>query len=222
MIRMIAMVSSTSLPSTGRRCNRGTRIAGLVGIALILLGSPGKASAQTEVFRFLGGAAVALGAHESGHLVLDGIFGADPGLKRVNAGPFPFFAITHHSVTPAKEFAISSAGFWVQHASDELILAKHPHLRDEHARFVKGALAFNVLTSIGYAGAAFARSGPLERDTRGMALSARVAEPWIGATILAPALLDGVRYYRPDWTWAKWASRATKVGGALLVIRAAQ
>ncbi len=230
---MIAMVSSTSHPSAGIRCNgsahlraRGTRrrASPCVCLALvaILLGSAREAAAQGDVFRFLGGAAFALGAHESGHLLLDGIFGADPGLERVNAGPFPFFAITHHPVTPAREFAISSAGFWVQHASDELIFARHPRLREEHAPFLKGMLAFNVLTSVGYAGAAFARSGPAERDTRGMAVSARVAEPWIGATILAPALLDGVRYYKPDWKWTKWASRASKIGGALLAVRAAQ
>ena len=38
---------------------------------------------------------------------------------------------------------------------------------------------------------------------------------------LAPALLDGARYYRPDAAWLKWASRAVKVGGALLIVRAA-
>ena len=40
---------------------------------------------------------------------------------------------------------------------------------DEHAPFAKGVLAFNVAASAAYAGAAFARTGPYERDTRGMA-----------------------------------------------------
>jgi hypothetical protein len=183
--------------------------------------APREVAAQRALAQFVGGAAVALGAHESGHLVLDVAFNAGPGLKKVNAGPFPFFAITHHSVSPAREFAISSAGFWMQHAGDELILIRHPRLRDEHAPFLKGMLTFNVLTSVGYAGAAFMRRGPVERDTRGMATSARFDEPWAGVAILAPALLDGVRYYKPEMTWLKWASRATKVGGALLIIRAA-
>ena len=45
-----------------------------------------------------------------GHLVFDVSFDAGVGLKKVSAGPIPFFAITHHSVTPAREFVISSAG----------------------------------------------------------------------------------------------------------------
>jgi hypothetical protein len=194
----------------------------LVVIAILLAFVPRQAAAQRSVALFFGGAALALGAHEAGHLTLDVAFSAGPGIKKVNAGPFPFFAITHHSVSPAREFAISSAGFWVQHATDELILMKHPDLRHEHAPLLTGMLAFNTLTSTGYAIAAFARRGPAERDTRGVAAAAGVREPWIGASILAPALLDGARYYRPEATWLKWASRATKIGGALLVIRAAR
>ena len=190
----------------------------------VLLGcfaAPRPAAAQKlDVAQFLAGAAVGLVAHETGHLIVDAVAGADVEFKKVNAGPFPFFAITHRPVTPGREFAISSAGFWVQHATNELILTRRPNLRGEHAPFLKGVVAFNVLTSIGYAVAAFAQRGPDERDTRGMAASARIDEPWIGATVLAPALLDGARYYKPDVAWLKWASRAAKAGGALLVIRA--
>ena len=221
-------------------CNMGTRIpwarcmtsdscdpelfhmSRIVAIAILLAFVPRQSAAQGSVALFFGGAALALGAHEAGHLTLDVAFSAGPGIRKVNAGPFPFFAITHHPVSPAREFTISSAGFWVQHASDELILAKHPDLGREHAAVLTGMLAFNTLTSVGYAIAAFAQRGPAERDTRGMAASAEVREPWIGASILAPALLDGARYYRPDAKWLKWASRATKIGGALLVIRAAR
>jgi hypothetical protein len=124
-------------------------------------------------------------------------------------------------VTPAKEFTISSAGFWVQHAGDEFLLSRRPNLRDEHAPFAKGVLAFNVLTSVVYAGAAFVQHGPVERDTLGMAVSADIAEPWIGVTVLAPAVLDGARYYRPRSRVLRWASRSAKVAGALLVIKAA-
>ena len=92
---------------------------------------------------------------------------------------------------------ISSAGFWVQHATSEWLLTRHPHLRREHAPFRKGLLAWNVLASAAYSGAAFARAGPPERDTRGMAMSLGVPEPWIGALILAPAVLDAVRYAHP-------------------------
>jgi hypothetical protein len=195
-------------------------LSGLVMTTLLL--SARTAAAQQDVGLFLGGAATAFVAHEGGHLFFDAVFGAGADLKKVNAGPFPFFAITHHPVSPTQEFVISSAGFWVQHTTDELILTRRPLLRDEHAPLLKGMLAFNVLTSMGYAGVAFLGRGPDERDTRGMAVSARMAEPWIGTTILAPAVIDLVRYYRPDTPWLKWASRATKIGGALLVIRAAQ
>ena len=87
---------------------------------------------------------------------------------------------------------------------------------------MKGVFAFNVLTSVAYAGAAFTTSGPAERDTRGIAVSARLAEPWIGTMILVPAAFDAVRYFQPDAAWVRWASRAAKIGGALLIVRAAR
>jgi len=211
--------SGCNLGAGRRRQLSRTLISALLLIAAVAVPRP--AEAQKDLAKFLAGAAVGLAAHETGHLIVDAVVGADVDVKKVNAGPFPFFAITHHPVSPVREFAISSAGFWVQHATDELILTRRPHLRNEHAPFVKGVVAFNVLTSVGYAIAAFAQAGPPERDPRGMAVSARIREPWIGATILAPALLDGARYYRPEKTWLKWTSRAAKAGGALLIFRAA-
>ena len=169
--------------------------------------------------KFVAGGALGLGLHESGHLVFDVAFGADPGTKRVSFGGIPFFAITHREVSPVREFTISSAGFWVQHVTDEILLSSHRDLRHTHAPLLKGWLAFNVLTSIGYAGTAFARTGPLERDTRGIAASAGIAEPWIGGAILAPAALDAMRYFHPESRALKWASRAAKVGGLLLVVK---
>jgi hypothetical protein len=186
---------------------------------LVVVGRPEAAFAQQDTLIFFGGAAIALGLHEAGHLGLDGVFDASPGLKKVSFGPFPFFAITHESVTPGREFTISSAGFWVQHATDEILL-RSPRFREQHSPMLKGLFAFNVLASVAYAGAAFAETGPAERDTLGMAVSADVREPIVGALILAPAALDTVRYFKPQWTWAKWVSRATKVGGALLVLKA--
>src|SRR5262245_30909779 len=61
---------------------------------------------------FLGGIVVGFGAHESGHLVFDAIFDADPGIKRVEYHGIPFFAITHRSdLPPRQEYTISAAGF---------------------------------------------------------------------------------------------------------------
>lgn len=184
--------------------------------------SPSGTNRAGTVGWFAAGAALGLGAHEAGHLVFDVVFGADPGLRRVDFHGIPFFAITHRGgLSPGKEFTISSAGFWVQHAGSEWLLTRRPHLRSQRAPLAKGVLAFNVLASGAYAGAAFFRTGPGERDTRGMAISADVDERWIGAIILAPAILDTWRYFHPEARTAVWFSRAVKVGGALLVLRAA-
>lgn len=170
---------------------------------------------------FLGGGAVGLGAHEGGHLLFDLIFDADPGIDKVDFHGIPFFAITHRNGLPAKrEFTISSAGFWVQHAGSEWLLTTRPHLRRERAPFAKGVLAFNVLASAAYAGAALARTGPYERDTRGMASSSRIDERWIGGMLLVPAALDACRYFAPDQKWAAWTSRAAKVGMVLVIAKA--
>src|SRR5262245_45056356 len=89
-------------------------------VTVALLGAGNTAAAQpTEttqgvnrvaaVGEFLGGAAVGLVAHEGGHLLLDGLFDADPGFKRVEFHGIPFFAIRHKSGLSAnEEYAISS------------------------------------------------------------------------------------------------------------------
>lgn len=181
-------------------------------------GRPHDDSPAVSTVQFLAGAAVAFAAHESGHLAFDAAFDAHPYVKKVEFGGIPFFAVTHDVVlSPRREFTVSSAGFWVQHATDEWLLARR--LRGERGRFANGMLAFNVLTSVGYSMAAFAKAGPYERDTRGMADSIRVDERAVGAMILAPALLDAYRYYRPGSAWARWLSRGVKIGGVLLVAR---
>src|ERR1041384_1582595 len=180
------MVSSTSKPSSQQLlclgavgCNMSTAMCRLA-LVVSMCSAPSAVSAQTiDVARFFAGAALGLGFHESAHLVADEAFGANPGVRKVSAGFIPFFAITHEPVTPTQEFIISSAGFWVQHIGDEILLSRRPNLRGEHAPVAKGLLAFNVLPSVMYAGAAFVRRGPVERDTRGMAVSADLAEPWI-------------------------------------------
>lgn len=194
-------------------------------IAVLLSCAPGgpvSAAAQSagEVAAFLAGGAIGLGLHESGHIAANVASGSTPGFRGVHFGPIPFFAITHEPVSPARAFVISSAGFWVQHGSSEWILSRRPRLRDESASLLKGILAFNVLASVAYAGAAIGGFGPGERDTLGMASSAGIREPWVGAWILAPAVVDAARYYAGDAAWLRWTSRAVKVGGVLLVMKA--
>jgi len=210
--------------------------AGRLAIIVILLvvGSDARLSAQTidpaqptdststgkQVVLFLTGAATGLAAHEAGHVIADLAYGEKPGLKKVDFHGIPFFAITHRSGRAAnEEFVISSAGFWMQQAGNEWLLSKRPRLKSEQAPFAKGYFAFNVLASVVDAGAAFAKTGPLERDTRGMAVSSRLDERWIAAIVLAPALLDGWRYYHPNSKWAAWSSRAVKVGMVVMVAR---
>jgi hypothetical protein len=177
-------------------------------------------STGKQVVLFLTGAATGLAAHEAGHVIADFAYGEKPGLKKVDFHGIPFFAITHRSGRAANgEFVISSAGFWMQQGGNEWLLSKRPRLKSEQAPFAKGYFAFNVLASVVYAGAAFAKTGPVERDTRGMAASSRLDERWIGAIVLAPAVLDGWRYYHPDSKWAAWSSRAVKIAMVVMVAR---
>jgi hypothetical protein len=173
-----------------------------------------------DVLEFLGGGAVGLAAHESGHLLFDAIFDAHARVKPVDFHGIPFFAITHdNGLTPRREYVIDAAGFWVQEGTNEWLLTRRPNLRHESSPLTKGVVAFNVLASFAYAGAAFARTGPAERDTRGMADSLGWKEPYVGVLILAPAVLDAVRYFHPEAQWAKWASRGAKIFSVTLVFK---
>jgi hypothetical protein len=169
---------------------------------------------------FLLGGATAFGAHEGGHLLFDAIFDAHPGVSKVSFHGVPFFAITHDAgLSDRQEYVIDTAGFWVQEGTNEWLLHRHPDLRREHEPYLKGAFAFNVLASFAYAGAAFARTGPPERDTRGMAEALHWKEPFVGLLILAPAVLDAIRYYNPSAKWAMWGSRGAKITGFVLVFK---
>jgi len=169
---------------------------------------------------FLLGGALAFVTHESGHLIFDAAFDGHAQLEAVHFGGVPFFAITHRpDLSPRREFTVSSAGFWTQEATSEWLLTKRPDLRHEHAPFAKGVLAFDVLTSVGYGIVAFAKAGPYERDTRGMAASIGVDERVIGAMVIAPAVLDAYRYFRPQERWVAWTSRAAKVARVLLIVK---
>ena len=182
--------------------------------------TPEEKSATAKTAGFLAGGLAGLAAHESGHLLFDAIFDAHARVVKVSFHGVPFFAITHdNGLSPRKEFVIDSAGFWVQEATNEVILSKRPNLRHESAPFTKGVVAFNVLASFAYSGTAFARTGPYERDTRGMAEALGWKEPYVGLLILVPAILDAVRYFHPDARWAVWGSRASKAFSVVLVFK---
>ena len=173
------------------------------------------------VVKFLAGGLTGLAVHESGHVMTGALFGAHPGTERISYAGIPFFAVTHEPVSRTREFIISSAGLWMQHAGSEVILSKRPNIRKESAPFLKGMLAFNTATSAVYATAAFGKLGPPQRDTLGMAVSLGQRgwrEPSVGVFILTPAALDVYRYFRPDQKWAVWASRGSKAVFMALVL----
>src|SRR5205823_13405104 len=179
-------------------CRSRTLLFGL--IAAVFGAEPMRAQTDTEpparpsehhaadTVKFIAGAAEAFAEHEGDHLLFDLLFDAHPYVKSVHLGPVPFFAISHRpGLSRRREFIVSSAGFWTQEATSEWLLTRHPDLRREHAPFAKGALAFDLLTSMGYGVVAFARAGPFERDTPGMAASIAVNERAIGAIVITPA-----------------------------------
>jgi hypothetical protein len=180
-------------------------------------------SIVTSTLLFLGGAAAGLGIHETGHVIFSATFDANPRVEPLHYGVIPFFKIEHDPVTRRQEFVISSAGFWMQYVDSEWILTARPDLRHEHQPFLKGMLAFDLAASTMYSIAAFGQFGPLERDTRGMAVSLGKdgwPEPVVGVIVLAPAALDGYRYLHPESRWAKWASRGAKIASVVLVAAA--
>src|SRR6476619_3941310 len=97
MISRIAMVSSmlclrSFLASSSSNARATARPAAALLVLVAMLATVPPARAQTSAPSpsrskaaglFLGGAAVGLAAHESGHLVFDLLFDADPGIAKV-------------------------------------------------------------------------------------------------------------------------------------------
>jgi hypothetical protein len=177
-------------------------------------------SAAGRFGKVLLGGAAGLVLHETGHLVADWAFEEKVVVRKVNYKGIPFFALSHaNNLSPRREFVVSSAGFWSQYLYSEQILTHHPALRHEESPVRKGMLTFHVATLLMYSGAAFGKTGPVERDTRGIAESLKINERWLGALLLAPALLDTYRYFHPDARWAAWTSRGVKMGSVALVLK---
>ncbi len=162
--------------------------------------------------RFFTGAFLGFLGHETGHVLANYAVGTDPYLKSVKYGPFPFFTIEPgKELTDREHYLISSAGFNAQHLINEWMLTSHPNLREEDEPLLKGIATFNFWLTVGYAASAFTKTGPVERDTKGMADSLGWSERSVGAMILVPTLLDTYRYKHPEAKWAKTASRISKI-----------
>ena len=80
-------------------------------------------------------------------------------------------------------------------------------------------LAFDVLTSVGYGVVAFAKAGPFERDTRGMADAIGVDERAIGALVMVPAALDAIRYFLSGGAVGEVGVAGGKAATVLLVMK---
>lgn len=178
---------------------------------------------------FAAGALTGFLAHESGHLAMNLALGNTPTLDYISVfGFIPFFSIDPQlhcdgtrcvkaDNTPLKfgeagKYTIVTAGFDVQHLTTELLLSLEPELRFEHAPFRKGLLAFDLLLSAGYALASVAGVESVYGDVHNANDASGLPRVVFAAVLLAPAVIDAYRYFRPKSTWAPWASRAAKLG----------
>ncbi len=168
-------------------------------------------------------------AHESGHIVANLMLSNVPHIVFVKVDGFiPFVAIEPRiyctgdtcvnadgkpfSAGRHGKFEIVSAGFQVQHLTDEILLQLHPDLRDESAPYLKGLLAFNTLVSVMYALAAWTGTEGVDGDVAGQASVSKVPKSVLAGFLMVPAGLDIYRYYVPSSKWAPWASIGAKAG----------
>jgi hypothetical protein len=168
-------------------------------------------------------------AHESGHIAMNLMMGNVPAFEGLLVfGFIPFFAITpridcrgevctthdgeRFAGGPRGKYAIVSAGFNVQHLTDEVLLTRRPNLRYEDAPYQKGVLAFNVFLSCMYAFGALTTLQDPHGDMAGMTRLSNVHYVPLTFALLAPAAMDTVRYFLPHTQrWSAWVSRGTKV-----------
>jgi hypothetical protein len=168
-------------------------------------------------------------AHESGHLAANLMLGNVPAFEGLMVfGFIPFFAITprincygdectkhdgeRFAAGHRGKYAIVSAGYNVQHLTDEVLLTRRPGLRFEDAPYQKGVLAFNVFLSCMYAFAALTGLQDPHGDMAGMARLSNVHHVPLAFALLAPAALDTFRYFVPgSQRWSAWVSRGTKL-----------
>ena len=204
--------------------------AGLVLLGLVFSGA-GRAGAEewagADLGWFVAGGVSGFALHEAAHAATAVAFGVRPRLG-VRRRPIPFLVVRYNfdvvqdrtghiryldrNGNPLrhgaeKQFAIVSAGIDSQEITSELILSLDPNVRVEPHPYLKGVLAFDLLTAAGYA--LFGRNDP-NSDVRGMAEALDVNDRVIGALVLLPAAVDAYRYYFPESVWAPWTSRSAK------------
>lgn len=198
------------------------------------------AAAGPGVLEYLGlfaaGAATALVAHESCHVVTNLALGNVPHLEPVSfLGVIPYFAISPEircvgsqcfkengqPFGPGRQglFVIYSAGLQCQQLADEIILSEEPDLRRRDPPFLTGMLTFNTLASIGYVIANWAGIEPPYGDLRGL-YAIGAPRTLTNVLFLAVGLMDIARYFFPETPFEllPWASRASKIAVTGLVL----
>lgn len=165
--------------------------------------------------------------HESGHVIANLMLGNVPHLKgTMTLGFIPFFVINPgirctgdhcikrngHTLPLGRNgsFLIDTAGFEVQHIINEFILSLNPTLAEQYAPYQQGLLAFNIFLSALYASAGLTGLEDPHGDLRTASDRMRINERLAAVFLLIPAGLDVYRFFRPNATWAVWASRGTK------------
>ncbi len=139
---------------------------------------PKSSSVAADAAKFFGGAALALGMHESGHLVLDVAFDAT---RRSSASASGRFRFSPSRIVPACRRGANSRSrrrdSGCRSATSEWLFAKHPGSQ-ARARAAREGDAGVQRARVGrLCGEPRSRkSGPFERDTRGMAASIGVDE----------------------------------------------
>jgi hypothetical protein len=168
-------------------------------------------------------------AHEAGHVAANLMMGNVPRIEGfLTWGFVPFFAIApriecqgercvKHDGEPfgpgrRGKFFIVTAGYEVQHITDEIILTRNPRLRDEWAPFQKGMLLFNVFLSCFYVAGQLTGLEDPHGDLQGAVDMSGFDGRLLSLALLAPAALDTVRYFVPtSERWSAWASRGGKL-----------
>jgi hypothetical protein len=175
-------------------------------LATMAIGAPTTALARPDAnYRraadyglLLTGALVAFVSHETGHLLMDGIFRTNPSLVGVSLGPLPFFAIQPGEIESDRElYVITQAGFMVEGIYTEIILRRHPELFLHHRPFMEGMLAFHAVLDLSYAITGLVQRGPPQSDVHSMARASGIPSWGIGTMLLVPLAFDAVRYFCP-------------------------
>lgn len=173
------------------------------------------------------GALSAFITHESGHLLVNAMLGNQPRFVFIKGfGFIPFVAISpelschEHGCTKPNGtafpsgrqgmYAISTAGFNMQHLGSEIILTADPYLRYHNKPWQKGFLTFNIALSIGYAVSSLLNIEESHGDAGGAAQVANMPKPWFGTLLILPAVMDTLRFMYPDWSVLPWLSRTSK------------